>query len=116
MKKTPILNPNLPDVLTTTQLAEYLRVSNMTISRYEDEGAFKHFKRDKQDQRLFKKSDVENYLQSINQIQFTMLLNNSSIKLDTLAYLIRIGEGVEQKKRKGSKYAKCRFWRKNKFR
>ncbi|NMB82688.1 MAG: helix-turn-helix domain-containing protein [Ignavibacteria bacterium] len=62
-----ILNPNLPEVLTKIQLAEYLRVSSMSILRYENEGAFKHFSRDKQNARLYRKSDVETYLQSLNQ-------------------------------------------------
>lgn len=64
--QTQILNPNLPEVLTKTQLANYLRVSPLSIIRYENEGAFKHFDRDKQRARLYRKSDVEKYLQSIN--------------------------------------------------
>lgn len=61
-----ILSPDLPEVLTKTQLANYLRVSPLSIIRYENDGAFKHFDRDAQRARLYRKTDVEKYLQSIN--------------------------------------------------
>lgn len=61
-----ILNPNLPEVLTKNELAEYLRVSSMSILRHEEGGDFVHCGRDKNNQRLYKKSDIEAYLQSIN--------------------------------------------------
>jgi len=64
----PILNPNLPETLTRSELANYLRVSDMSVRRYEKEGAFKRCNVNTKGTPSYKKVDVENYLQSINKI------------------------------------------------
>lgn len=55
----------MPDVVTKGQLAEYLRISTVTIDRHEITGDFKHFDKLGK-QRLYRKSDIEEYLSKHN--------------------------------------------------
>ena len=62
----PILNPNLPNVLTLKEVAEYLRLTIMSVRRSESDDTYRHFDKDKNGTRLFRKSDIEAYLQRLN--------------------------------------------------
>lgn len=62
-----ILNKNLKEVLTVKDISDYLRISKVSVIRSESDNTYKHFKRDKKNNsRLYRKSDIEAYLQRIN--------------------------------------------------
>lgn len=66
MSNQPILNPNLPNEMTIHEVANYLRVNTLSVRRAEERGEYKHFKRGENGIRIYKKADIEAFLQSIN--------------------------------------------------
>lgn len=61
-----IVKLDLPEYVTTSKLIDYLRISKMTLIRWEKESNFCAFDRTTRNEKIYRTKDIEVYLQGFN--------------------------------------------------